>query len=910
MAGWTSFLAQVVGSWLDSGASGVYNQVLDHFTAHGDVVERALEESHQQAWLTIKTALAGPSMMEKVRGALQSTDQQRLTDTVREFAEAHFRDRPEALRGRCLESLCIAQDRGLLALPIQGGTLWPQVREEIARLPGAGSGPQVLPLGPEHEELVALVSAPQPSGRPLLLELCRAFFLLKVQKDEGLMRTLEYVQWEQIPARFADLNDALQGVGGLVEQKLDENRHLLEELRDEVRKLVVHARLPQGELEARHSISIHTDAEKRLVKDLLRQFRELPEDQQHRMVDLERNLGELLFGSGLPEEAAAVFRDAAAHDDRPDQQALAHYNAYRSALERQDWDAALTDLLEAATRDPERFAPFPLDRYTPERILGAGGFGVVFLCKDLYRGKGGKDTVIKALRTGDLTRSPEDVFHELAVLEELRHPRILVPFECGHADGPTKQRPYLKMDYFAGQTLQEHVDHRGMFSADDWREIALAIAETMQVAHAANVLHRDLKPDNLLVSQADGRLDFKIIDFGLAVPIRPLQQSLQHGATASLLGSTAVGTLKYAPPEQRGERSDVRPGPYSDIYSFGKLSCYALFGTTEPRRRHWSDLEDDDLADLLEDCLEEEPESRPQTFAEVAERLTLTPTKPRPAVTSQPVEPVDSDVSPVEPPATKPTGSGNKAGDESSDNSLNLPMIWCPSGTFLMGSPKGEVESRDNEDQVEVTLSQGFWLGKFPVTQAEWQQVMQSEPWKGQPSVKNAATCPATYVDWEEAMAFCQQLTEQEWQAGRLQEEWEYTLPTEAQWEYACRAGKATAYSFGDNPARLGLFGWFEENAKNVKQEYAHTVGQKKANLWGLHDMHGNVWEWCRDWYEDKLPGGTDPEVTSQGSVRVYRGGGWYDSAWYCRSANRDRLIPSFRSGNLGFRVARVLSSQ
>ncbi|MCA9070552.1 MAG: hypothetical protein KDA84_16590, partial [Planctomycetaceae bacterium] len=175
MAGWTSFLAEVVGSWLDSGASGVYNQVLDHFTAHGDVVERALEESHQQAWLTIKTALASPSMMQKVRGALQSADQKRLTNTVREFAEAHFRDRPEALRGRCLESLCKAQDQGLLALPAHGGTLWPQVRDEMARLPGASSGSEVLPLGPEHAELVSLVSAPQASGRPLLLELCRAF---------------------------------------------------------------------------------------------------------------------------------------------------------------------------------------------------------------------------------------------------------------------------------------------------------------------------------------------------------------------------------------------------------------------------------------------------------------------------------------------------------------------------------------------------------------------------------------------------------------------------------------------------------------------------------------------------------------------------------------------------------------
>ena len=160
-------------------------------------------------------------------------------------------------------------------------------------------------------------------------------------------------------------------------------------------------------------------------------------------------------------------------------------------------------------------------------------------------------------------------------------------------------------------------------------------------------------------------------------------------------------------------------------------------------------------------------------------------------------------------------------------------------------------------------------------------------------------------------MSFCQKLTEKERSAGRLQRDWEYTLPTEAQWEYACRAGTTDCLSvWATTPKNsVGMRG-LTIMRDAVGEEYAHEVGKKLPNAWKLHDMHGNVWEWCRDWYTEKLPGGDNPEVTSKTAYRVYRGGSWRFTPQSCRSANRFRYYPGSRSDNLGFSVAAVPSSQ
>jgi len=217
---------------------------------------------------------------------------------------------------------------------------------------------------------------------------------------------------------------------------------------------------------------------------------------------------------------------------------------------------------------------------------------------------------------------------------------------------------------------------------------------------------------------------------------------------------------------------------------------------------------------------------------------------------------------------------------------LNLELVPIPAGRFAMGSTNG---GSDERPVTQVEITRAFWLGKTEVTQAQWEAVMGSNP-----SRFKGADRPVEQVSYDDALEFCRKLTERERAAGRLPSGYEYTLPTEAQWEYACRAGTSGDYAGG-----LDSMGWYEDNS-------GHPVAQKQANAWGLYDMHGNVWEWCLDWYAGSLPGGTvrDPSGPSSGSDRVLRGGSWFDSASFCRSARRVSLGPGFRFYDLGFRLA------
>ena len=239
------------------------------------------------------------------------------------------------------------------------------------------------------------------------------------------------------------------------------------------------------------------------------------------------------------------------------------------------------------------------------------------------------------------------------------------------------------------------------------------------------------------------------------------------------------------------------------------------------------------------------------------------------------------------------------------ENSIGMVLVPIPAGEFLMGSPETEPGRQDNSElQHQVTLTKPFLLGVHEVTQGQWQAVMDTTPWKGKQYVKEGDDYPATYVSWNDAVEFCRQLSEKE---GL-----EYRLPTESEWEYACRAGTTTGYSFGDDASQLGEYAWYREKKdRRSWPQYAHTVGQKKPNPWGLYDMHGNVWEWCSDWHGDyPSESVTDPAGPSSGSSRVIRGGAWFSSAEQCRSAFRLRESPSIVGNSLGFRVALSPSGQ
>jgi len=216
----------------------------------------------------------------------------------------------------------------------------------------------------------------------------------------------------------------------------------------------------------------------------------------------------------------------------------------------------------------------------------------------------------------------------------------------------------------------------------------------------------------------------------------------------------------------------------------------------------------------------------------------------------------------------------------------------------------------DEKPAHQVRVS-GFWMGQTEVTQEQFQRVLGRSPWSSRTYGKEGKDYAASYVSAEDGDEFCAKLTTQERAAGRLPTGAKYRLPTEAEWEYACRAGTQTKWHFGDTESQLSEYAWYSENAHDIGEKYAHQVGLKKANAWGLKDMHGNVYEWCADTYDGKLYRGRggvtlDPLQTSGSEYRVLRGGSWIGKPGFTRSADRGRLTPTSRGINAGFRVVCV----
>jgi len=250
---------------------------------------------------------------------------------------------------------------------------------------------------------------------------------------------------------------------------------------------------------------------------------------------------------------------------------------------------------------------------------------------------------------------------------------------------------------------------------------------------------------------------------------------------------------------------------------------------------------------------------------------------------------------------------------------VTMKLVLVPAGKFMMGSTQDQQDAAKKElakagipdadlsdegPQREVTISKPFYLGVYEVTQAQYEQIMGKNP----SNFKDAKN-PVETVSWDEAVEFCKKLSEK---TGK-----KVHLPTEAQWEYACRAGSKTMFSFGDDVAELHKYGNYCDKSNTLGvpwQDKAHDdghdktapVGSFKANAFGLYDMHGNVWEWCADGYQDSYKGleDKDPPGPKDGTLRVLRGGGWFGTPVFCRSANRIRNVPGFRFSLIGLRVA------
>lgn len=232
-------------------------------------------------------------------------------------------------------------------------------------------------------------------------------------------------------------------------------------------------------------------------------------------------------------------------------------------------------------------------------------------------------------------------------------------------------------------------------------------------------------------------------------------------------------------------------------------------------------------------------------------------------------------------------------------NTIGQELMLIPDGNFQMGSPGTEPGRYDDEGpQHRVEITQPFYMSRTEVTQAQWKLVMKTEPWQDQTFAQQADHYPASYIAWDDAMEFCRRLSELEGQT--------YRLPTEAEWEYACRAGTTTTFCCGDDHSQLGEYSWFHGNTWSSDEKYPHPAGQKRPNAFGLQDMHGNVWEWCADFYEKNYYASSplrDPAGPRSGSARVLRGGSWDNVPHGVRCGLRFGSTPDARGNNYGFRL-------
>ena len=259
----------------------------------------------------------------------------------------------------------------------------------------------------------------------------------------------------------------------------------------------------------------------------------------------------------------------------------------------------------------------------------------------------------------------------------------------------------------------------------------------------------------------------------------------------------------------------------------------------------------------------------------------------------------------------QPTGGdrGASLGDEQRFcllNGVEIDMVWIGLGTFQMGAigvSHYQSGGWDGEGPVhEVEISRGFYLGKYEVTQEQWEAVMETTPWSGLSNVQEDPSHPAVYISWNDVQEFIGRLNAA---AGEAL----YRLPTEAEWEYACRAGTQTDWSFGDDENQLPRYAWYGDNACHMGECYARAVGTKRPNPWGLYDMYGNVWEWIRDWYSyDYYKGAprVDPLGPSSGYFRVIRSGSFTIGGTWMNSWRRSQSLPVNRYHDIGVRLLRV----
>lgn len=619
--------------------------------------------------------------------------------------------------------------------------------------------------------------------------------------------------------------------------------------------------------------------------------------------------------------------------------------------------------------------------YKIVRLLGSGGFGDTYLAENLDL-PGHPLCVVKHLKPKDpdpvvlqvarrLFESEAQVLYKLGC-ENNQIPRLFAHFE-------ENGEFYLVQEYIEGSDLSSEVTIGKRWSEQEVTQLLREILEILTVVHKQNIIHRDIKPQNLMRRREDGKII--LIDFGAVKEISTLV-NIQGQTSASV----AIGTPGYAPNEQAAGY----PKLSSDVHALGMLAIFALTGIKPqelPRDptngevvwRNWANVSER-FADILTKMVRYHFSQRYHSAAEALSALPAPP-KSKPQPTPQPKS--QPTPQPTSQPRLQPTlqstpiprrqvlqtlgligtgvglaivgewllkgGFGEKVPSlqtfdfetvsvdtlgninnrsnrqakyfaQDLGNGVRLEMVQIPGGKFFMGSPADEKQrDSDEEPQHQVTVP-GFFMGKYEVTQAQYQAIMGNNlsNFKGEKR-------PVEKVSWNDAVEFCKRLSQK---TGRT-----YRLPSEAEWEYAARAGTTTPFYFGETITTdlanydgssiyfgisgRGTFGDGNDHdaptTKGKNRLQTTDVGYFPPNAFGLYDMHGNVWEWCQDDLHDNYQGAPtngsawlNPGSTS--GKKLVRGGSWYNQPRDCRSANRSWFFSGLRDYPVGFRVVCVVA--
>ncbi len=560
---------------------------------------------------------------------------------------------------------------------------------------------------------------------------------------------------------------------------------------------------------------------------------------------------------------------------------------------------------------------YKVGQYELLNQVGSGGFGDVW--------KAEKRTALdvnyfalKFFRPKDDRIDFDKIGKELAVWKRLKGlPHIISVIELDRFEDYV----YVVSDFADGGSLENWLkDNNGKASNEaEAIKITLEILTGLENLHDKGFVHRDLKPDNILIMNGK----YCLADFGISREIK----------THSKATGTA-GTMEYMPPEAFEKTPSVTP--QTDIWAVGVILQKLLTGALPYPQEDYPSLVSailmyepepmpayvpEGLREIVKKALQKDRKDRFQTAREMREALKnpeqfLTTLKAKTVPTSTII---DEDFDKTEKLKIEPTQNWREIEAEKQrqreekqtrleqeriqrekdeqqrlekeriqqtnntfTNSIGMEFVKIPAGSFMMLD-----KSRDSQKPIhKVTISQGFWLQKTEVTQAQWQTVMGNNP-----SQFKGDNLPVETVSWDDAQEFIKELN--------AKSEGTYRLPTEAEWEYAARAGTT-----GDYAGNLDSMAWYEANSDKM----THAVSTKQANGWGLYDMHGNVYEWCQDWYSKNYyanSAGVNPTGAPSGTLQAVRGGSWRTAAMFLRSAAARSRAQSYRFNDTGFRVVR-----